>query len=279
MSLLQNFGIFWPLHNLDVKLSGSTVRLTSEDESGGFQTKDFTVRSASPGDNTQWQVKLVFCQSWPLSAVNGGGNCGNLTAVTDLLQVVQSLRGQGTSSSSSGSPGPMLVVDRFGGTEAATFCALHTLLRQLEFENHVDIYEYVRVSHLQRPGIWRSQDAYFFLYRILDAVCAAGGVSAAAAATAAAAAAASATASSCSSYADSCMNFQTFQPVSFYSVATPVVDVVNGVQLSTSTSSDGSNSGGGGSGGGSVATTVIRIPHDGRETLLRPTASDSYQRY
>ncbi len=264
---MQNFGIFWPVQNLDVNLPEATVRLSSEGESGGFQTKDFTMSSSS--DNTQWQVKLVFSPSWPLSAVNNGGNCGNLAAVTDLLQVVQSLRGQ-----EQPRQGPILVSDRFGGTEAATFCALHTLLRQLEFESHVDVYEYVRTSHLQRPGIWRSQDAYFFLYRVLDAVCGGG----------AAAAAAAAAASTCSSYADSCVNFQTFKPVSFYPVsaaavaaaATPtaMVDVVTGgVPLSTSTSSDGSNS-------GSVATTVIRIPPEAgsRDALLRPT-NDSYQRY
>ncbi len=74
------------------------------------------------------------------------------------FQVVQSLRGQiQPSDCSPSSSSPLLVVDRFGGTEAATFCALRTLLRQLEFESHVDVYEFVRVSHLQRPGIWRSQ--------------------------------------------------------------------------------------------------------------------------
>ena len=43
------------------------------------------------------------------------------------------------------SSGPLIVVDRYGGTEAATFCALATLLRQLDFESHVDVYQYAKV--------------------------------------------------------------------------------------------------------------------------------------
>ncbi len=75
------------MQNLDVQLPEATARLTSEGESGGFQTKDFTLRSTAAGDNTQWQCKLVFCPSWPLSVLQSAGNCGNLTAVTDLIQV------------------------------------------------------------------------------------------------------------------------------------------------------------------------------------------------
>ena len=59
---------------------------------------------------------------------------------------------------------------RFGGTEAATFCCLTTLYKQLNFEDCVDVYMYAKLYHLRRPGIWRSQDDYLFLYRALESL-------------------------------------------------------------------------------------------------------------
>jgi len=46
---------------------------------------------------------------------------------------------------------------RYGGTEAATFCCLTTLGKQLEYENHVDVYMYAKLYHNKRPGIWKCQ--------------------------------------------------------------------------------------------------------------------------
>ena len=57
------------------------------------------------------------------------------------------------------------------GTAAATFCAVTTLLTQLEAENHVDVYQYAKVAHNRRPGIWKCQDDYLYLYRVAEATC------------------------------------------------------------------------------------------------------------
>lgn len=46
---------------------------------------------------------------------------------------------------------------RYGGSEAATFCCLTTLYKQLNFEDCVDVYMYSKLYHLRRPGVWRSQ--------------------------------------------------------------------------------------------------------------------------
>ena len=62
------------------------------------------------------------------------------------------------------------MVDRFGGTEAAFYCAVSSMVRQLDYENHVDVYEFAKVSHARRPGIWRTQEDYFHLYRIMVSV-------------------------------------------------------------------------------------------------------------
>ena len=42
-------------------------------------------------------------------------------------------------------PRPLAVLDREGGTPAAAFCALSSLLRQLQYDRSVDIYSTAKV--------------------------------------------------------------------------------------------------------------------------------------
>ncbi len=169
LSALQQpeFAVFWPGRQHDLDLRSLRVTLTDELESAGYQTKVFTLLSLLESESDrELTVRLVFCPSWP-------HHCSPLSTSTDLIRVVRNVHaasGRIGTNFGSGS-GPLVVVDRFGGTEAATFCALSTLLRQLDFENHVDVYQYAKVSHNRRPGIWKSQDDYLYLYRVAEAVC------------------------------------------------------------------------------------------------------------
>ncbi len=136
------------------------MKLSDENECSGFHTKDVGLTSLH--DGYEFSVRLIFSPSWPHHVFPPA-------TVTDLVQVVQSLHASRNAASA-----PLVVVDRFGGAEGATFCAVTSLVKQLEFEDHVDIYEYVKMSHRSRPGIWRAQDEYFFLYQLLDSVCSGG---------------------------------------------------------------------------------------------------------
>lgn len=62
-------------------------------------------------------------------------------------------------------------VHRFGGTEAATFCALSTLKKHLIYDNKVDVYMYAKLYHNKRPGIWISSDDYMRLHLCLQTLC------------------------------------------------------------------------------------------------------------
>ena len=137
---------------MDIDLKSIRVRLQNETECAGYQAKDFTLMSLL--DDYELSVRLIFCPSWP-------HHCSPLATATDLIRVVSSVKQRG----------PLVVVDRFGGTEAATFCALTTVLKQLDFENHVDVYQYAKVAHNRRPGIWNTQDDYLYLYRVCESVC------------------------------------------------------------------------------------------------------------
>lgn len=49
----------------------------------------------------------------------------------------------------------ILFYRRFGGTEAAIFCCLTTISKQLQHENLADVTMYAKLYHNQRPGIWK----------------------------------------------------------------------------------------------------------------------------
>jgi len=130
-------------------------------ETGGYiTTRDFIIQSTQ--DDYELSIRLIHCPGWPES-------CGPLSAVFDLIKMVQDWHGDQSS--------PVVVADRYGGTEAATFCALTTLFKQLNFEDCVDAYMYAKLYHLRRPGIWRSQDDYLFLYRAMESLVAAMSIS------------------------------------------------------------------------------------------------------
>jgi receptor-type tyrosine-protein phosphatase gamma len=42
------------------------------------------------------------------------------------------------------------LISRLGGTEAATFCALTTLQKQIKRENSVDVYQICKLYHNKR---------------------------------------------------------------------------------------------------------------------------------
>ncbi|CAB4058090.1 PTPRG [Lepeophtheirus salmonis] len=142
LSSLQQpeFGVFWPTKQVHMDLeSNIRVKLTTED-------------STETGSSI---VQVGHMLALPISSV------------TDLIRSSSLLKKGGSLNSSSY---PWVIVDRFGGTEAASFCAISTLLKQLEAENHVDVYQIAKVYHNRRPGIWRSQSDYLFLYKVIEAV-------------------------------------------------------------------------------------------------------------
>ncbi|KAF0312846.1 Tyrosine-protein phosphatase 99A [Amphibalanus amphitrite] len=145
----QEYCIFWPLEHDDLEFEHFRVRFTAENQAGSYVLRDFTLQSHT--DDYKLAVRIIQCSNWPAS-------CSPIGHVFDLIQVVQRWHLEYQN-------GPCVVVDRFGGTEAATFCCLTTLMKQLEYESHADVYMYARLYQRRRPGVWPSREDYLFLYR------------------------------------------------------------------------------------------------------------------
>lgn len=179
MTDLKDYPQFWPQKEDEVDYGSFKVKLTAEstlitkENSGVIVTRDFIMRSTQ--DDYELQCRVIHCPGWPEV-------CGPLSGVFNLIQVVQNSTATHHTQGNNGSGqsvtigqdhetqngGPVIVVDRFGGTEAATFAVLTTLYKQYNFEFAVDVYMYAKLAHLRRPGIWRSQDDYLFLYRAIE---------------------------------------------------------------------------------------------------------------
>ncbi|XP_015791825.1 tyrosine-protein phosphatase 99A isoform X1 [Tetranychus urticae] len=155
----KEFPQFWPEKDEECDYGSFKVKLTEEittsRETGGFvATRDFIMQSTQ--DDYELICRIVHCPGWPET-------CGPLNSVFDLIKMVQQWHLEYQN-------GPIVVMDRYGGTEAATFSCLTTLYKQLNFEDCVDVYMYAKLYHLRRPGIWRCQDDYLFLYRAIESL-------------------------------------------------------------------------------------------------------------
>ena len=100
--------------------------------------------------NLSRELVVVQCSNWPQQ-------CSPLSTVFDLIKLVdeEALRMTGGSREN-----PILVMDRNGGSQAASFCNLMSLWHQLEFEGCVDVFQLARLYNYSRPGLWRSQVCY-----------------------------------------------------------------------------------------------------------------------
>lgn len=191
----QDCAQFWPDKLDEVDYGSFKVKLTNDSTSviggggdwkgeplagpnaGLITQRDFIMRSNQ--DDYELQTSVIQCAGWPHC-------CGSLSGVFNLIQVVQAATQMhsaknrmhddlnSTTTVTIGQEhepqngGPIIVVDKFGGTDASTFSVLTTLYKQINFEDAVDVYMYAKLACMRRPGIWQTQDDYLFLYRAIE---------------------------------------------------------------------------------------------------------------
>lgn len=146
--------VFWPKKGEEFNLDCFKVRYIEEALHEGHSTLDFVV--SSKVDDYELTVRMIHCPSWP-------HNARPVHAVLAPVKMVQEWHLEYQN-------GPLVVVDKYGGTEAATFCALTTLRKQLVGEGELDIYQVAKLYHNKRPGVWRSEEDFMYLYRVFESL-------------------------------------------------------------------------------------------------------------
>ncbi|KAH6922162.1 hypothetical protein HPB50_009920 [Hyalomma asiaticum] len=154
----QDYGSFKVKPTSDETATTASTDTAPADEkpSGGpgLVSRDFILQSTQ--DDYELSCRVIQCPGWPQA-------CTPMATLFDLIRTVAARHAEDLN-------GPVVVVDKCGGTEAATFCCLSALYKQLESEKCVDVYLYAKLYHMRRPGIWKSQDDFLFLYRAVESL-------------------------------------------------------------------------------------------------------------
>ncbi|XP_075525453.1 putative receptor-type tyrosine-protein phosphatase mosPTP-1 isoform X3 [Dermacentor variabilis] len=154
----QDYGSFKVKPTSDETATTASTDTVPADEkpSGGpgLVSRDFILQSTQ--DDYELSCRVIQCPGWPQA-------CTPMATLFDLIRTVAARHAEDLN-------GPVVIVDKCGGTEAATFCCLSSLYKQLESEKCVDVYLYAKLYHMRRPGIWKSQDDFLFLYRAVESL-------------------------------------------------------------------------------------------------------------
>ncbi|CAH0561937.1 unnamed protein product [Brassicogethes aeneus] len=149
----QDFHVFWPVEQDTIDTDSFKVKLANEQIHGAYLTRDFLMQSLQ--DDYEIRIRMVHGNNWPH---NGG-------SINDIYQIPNTVLESNIHN------GPIIVVDKYGGTEAATFCCLTTLKKHLLYDDKIDVYMYAKLYHNKRPGIWACMDDYLRLHLAVQTLC------------------------------------------------------------------------------------------------------------
>ncbi|XP_046806684.1 tyrosine-protein phosphatase 99A-like isoform X2 [Lucilia cuprina] len=145
-----NFAQFWPDDTSPIESDYYRVKFLSKTNKSDYVSRDFVIQSIQ--DDYELSVKMLHCPSWP--------EMSNPSSIYDFIVDVHE-RGNDYRN------GPIVVVDRYGGAQACTFCAISSLAIEMEYCQMANIYQYAKLYHNKRPGVWTSSEDIRLIYNIL----------------------------------------------------------------------------------------------------------------